>query len=265
MVNKEIQTAKQSAPEQRGNGRRGGRGVVREVVVSRTQQLSPHLKRVVLTGDSLSDFPEDQQGAYVKLRIDQGSEKLIMRSYTIQAFDPSTRELTLDFVVGQHVGPATDWADTVSVGQKVSIGGPGPRKMDCFGASTYLLVGDLTSINAVIAYANLIDSSATVHAFLDAPSSEDFLAIDWPKNVQVSWHLAEKGKHDSIVEAVKQMESLPVDTHVFIASEASVFRELRRFVRDNVGLPNEQLFASAYWKEGKDSDQLSMDKLQDTI
>lgn len=248
-----------------GSGGRAGKGVVREVTVSATEQLTPHLKRITLTGSALADFPDNQQGAYVKVRVEQDSEKVALRSYTIQGFDKKKQLLVLDFVVNLHEGPATNWASKVAVGDQVSFGGPGPRKMDSFDASTYLLVGDLTSVNAVIAYAKFIQSKATVYAFIEAPSTDDFIEIEWPANVQAHWYLSEKGVHDAIINAVKDIKALPADTHVFIASEAGVFRELRAYMRDELKLPGDQLFASAYWKQGKDSDQLSVEKRQDTI
>ena len=49
--------------------------------VSQVIDLSPHLRRIVVTGDSLNDFPIDQEGSYVKVVIEKEGE-VVMRLYT---------------------------------------------------------------------------------------------------------------------------------------------------------------------------------------
>ncbi|BCE01082.1 siderophore-interacting protein [Marinicellulosiphila megalodicopiae] len=91
---------------------------MRMTQVSRIENLSQHMTRIVLTGDELSDFPVAQEGAHVKLIFPTSGQskpkfnlltgKKNMRSYTIRAFDPHTKELAIDFAVNDHQGLASN-------------------------------------------------------------------------------------------------------------------------------------------------------------
>lgn len=72
--------------------------------VVRIEELSPHMRRIVLSGSDLQDFPAGQEGNYVKAifpRLGETTPKLglsigfkkWMRSYTIRAFDEVAKEL----------------------------------------------------------------------------------------------------------------------------------------------------------------------------
>ena len=78
--------------------------------VLRIEDLSPHMRRIVVGSEDLEGFPSGQEGAHVKAIFPRPGEskpklglafgaKKWMRSYTIRAFDGSTKELTLDFAV----------------------------------------------------------------------------------------------------------------------------------------------------------------------
>ncbi|MCT8986853.1 siderophore-interacting protein [Shewanella phaeophyticola] len=88
---------------------------VRVTHICNITDISPYLRRIVLGGEQLADFPANQQGAYVKVLFPQageielntqvsGSNAAIKRSYTIRDFDAEQRLLSLDFVINKHRG-----------------------------------------------------------------------------------------------------------------------------------------------------------------
>lgn len=83
-----------------------------------------------------------------------------MRSYTIRHVDEHTGALTLDFVINMHQGPATNWAKEARVGDEVGIAGPGPKKLDNYEHPHYILLGDLTSVNAIKSYVQHLPKNA---------------------------------------------------------------------------------------------------------
>ncbi|MFD6620130.1 siderophore-interacting protein, partial [Streptomyces albidoflavus] len=88
----------------------------RSAQVVRTERLTPHMQRVVLGGEGLADLPElEYTDHYVKLLfapegatlpepldMERVREELprdqwpVTRTYTVRAWNPETRELTLD-------------------------------------------------------------------------------------------------------------------------------------------------------------------------
>ncbi len=89
--------------------------------VVRTEQVTPHLTRVVLGGDGFDTFtPNDSTDAYVKivfvpdgldvaalpqpLTLDSfktlpAEKQPPVRTYTVRRVDPARREIAIDFVV----------------------------------------------------------------------------------------------------------------------------------------------------------------------
>jgi NADPH-dependent ferric siderophore reductase len=95
----------------------------RELQVVRVNDVTPHLRAVTFTGESLADFVSPSFDDHVKLFIDTGAEEPARRDYTPRSFDNTKRELTLEFVLHGD-GPAAGWASQAAPGQRVRIGGP---------------------------------------------------------------------------------------------------------------------------------------------
>ena len=92
---------------------------LRNLEVVGCSMLGPHMKRITLGGESLSDFPEDQESGYVKVLFEKDPESdtstnqkdsFLMRSYTIRSYRASSQELDLDFLLHGDTGPASRWA-----------------------------------------------------------------------------------------------------------------------------------------------------------
>jgi len=120
----------------------------RNLTVIETSRPTPHMIRVILAGQDLADFPEDQESGYVKVVVER-DDKPVMRSYTIRAFDKLQRHLTLDFVDHGDAGPASAWANRAAPGTALAIHGPGPTKLVDTNADWFLLAGDMTALPAI--------------------------------------------------------------------------------------------------------------------
>src|SRR5918997_6773038 len=113
--------------------------------VVETAQLTPHLTRVVVSGDDLAGFVAGEfTDHYVKLQLpppgasysapfDMEDVKARLpreqwprvRTYSVRAFDEHTRRLTIDFVVHGDAGVAGPWAAVARPGDRLQLLGPG--------------------------------------------------------------------------------------------------------------------------------------------
>ncbi|MGF1759901.1 siderophore-interacting protein [Photobacterium sagamiensis] len=248
--------------------------VVRLTQVSQVIDLSPNLRRIVLTGDELVGFPEDQQGAHVKVLLPDAGETMpnmkvmgegaaVKRSYTIRYYDKAANEIGLDFVVNRHQGPATQWACQAKVGDYLGIAGPGPRKLTNFDADTYLLVGDLTSVNAVNAYAQSIPETAKGYVIVEVPTREDILPIECADNVSVQWVIVNEqteNQREALLNAVSALPVVPCNTEVFLGLEARQIRTIKNYLLEEREIERCCVHATGYWKKGVDADRFSADK-----
>ena len=123
----------------------------RTVAIHQIINLSPNIRRIIFSGESLNNFPENYETAHVKIIVLKESEfqnftfspkeKSRMRSYTIKKFNTKKQKLTIDFVINEHKGLITDWATNAKIGDHVAIGGPGVIKYKNLNAKWHLLIG----------------------------------------------------------------------------------------------------------------------------
>lgn len=238
-----------------------------------SQQLSPHLQRIIVGGEDLHDFPLKQDGVHVKAILSPDGQPLnennrqsaIKRSYTIREFDAANKHLVLDFVINRHSGPATDWARNAKIGDYLGIGGPGERKLTNFAAHSYLLVGDITAVNAVNGYAKFISPDAQLVAVVSVPTRGDVIAMDAGEHLHVHWHIEDETDL-SLSEFVQPLIGLLAkDSEVFLGLEATQIRSLKSLLLHELGFSRLNIHATGYWKKGMDADRFGADKKRNPL
>ncbi|MFE1437687.1 siderophore-interacting protein [Streptomyces sp. NPDC058739] len=241
--------------------------------VVRTERLTPHLQRVVLGGDGLAEFSVGTHtDHYVKLlfpaegvtypepydlqRIREEFPREqwpVTRTYTVRAWDPEARELTLDFVVHGDEGLAGPWAIRVRPGATVRFLGPGGAYAPDPTADWHLLVGDESALPAIAAALEALPDDAEVRAFVEIAGPGEELKIDTA--AEVAWlHRGGRRIGEALVEAVHTLDWPEGRVHAFVHGEASWVKQLRHLLRVERGIPREDLSISGYWRLGHDED-----------
>ncbi|MFG2619751.1 siderophore-interacting protein [Streptomyces sp. NPDC048507] len=241
-------------------------------VVVRTERLTPHMVRIVLGGDGLADFGAGvYTDHYVKLlfapegvryaepwdleRIRSAHHREAwprQRAYTVRAWDPSLRELTLDFVVHGDEGLAGPWAARVQPGELVHFLGPGGSYAPEPMAGWHLLAGDESALPAIAAAMERMPAGARVHAFVEIDGPADEQKIATPDGIAPVWlHRGDRPVGAALVEAVTSMEFPSADVHAFVHGEAGFVKDLRRHLRLDRGVARERLSISGYWRQGE--------------
>ncbi|MGW3194911.1 siderophore-interacting protein [Streptomyces sp. NPDC001118] len=245
----------------------------RTAQVIRTERLTPNMRRVVLGGEGLAGFAADTcTDHYVKLLFGPAGvtypepfdlERIraefpreqwpVTRTYTVRAWDPEHRELTLDFVVHGDEGLAGPWAARVQPGETVRFMGPGGAYTPDPAADWHLLAGDESALPAIARSLEALPAGARAHAFVEVAGPEEEQKID--SDVEVVWlHRGDRPVGAALVEAVRALEFPPGRVHAFVHGEASWVKELRRLLRVERDIPREDLSISGYWRLGHDED-----------
>lgn len=241
---------------------------VRRATVISTTAIAPHLKRLVVGSDEFHDFPADQQGAYVKVLLPHAGQDEVeidlkagepapKRSYTIRAIDTINHTITLDFVVNQHRGIATDWAKQAKPGDKLAIAGPGPKKLDDFSQSQYLMIADLTSVNAINGYLQQLPATADVDVIIHVADAQDVIELDTIKahsKHTINWLITMQPQIDVVDQASVLLNQYTQKPLIFMALEAAIVRTIKDLAIDKYAIPREKIVCSAYWKQGVDAD-----------
>ncbi|AJE39854.1 siderophore-interacting protein [Streptomyces nodosus] len=241
--------------------------------VIRTQRLSPHMQRVVLGGEGLAGFTAGAcTDHYVKLLFPAGGADYpepfdlqrireefpreqwpVTRTYTVRAWDPEHRELTLDFVIHGDEGLAGPWALRVQPGETVRFLGPGGAYAPDADADWHLLAGDESALPAIAAALEALPEGAEAYAFVEVSGPEEEQKIDTA--VEVVWlHRGDRPVGEALVRAVRELEFPWGRVQAFVHGEAGSVKELRRLLRVELQLPREDLSISGYWRLGHNED-----------
>jgi len=238
----------------------------RELTVLQRNRITPSLQRVTLGGPGLDGFPAGQEGGYLKLFLGEGENgKPIVRTYTIR--DQRKNELDIDFALhgGEAAGPATKWSLTAEPGSTIAVGGPGAAKPLPDGHDFYLIAGDMTALPAIGVNLAALSPDARGLAAIEIQNEADKLALAKPDGVEIRWLVnPEPGSRPSLLSDALRGLPLPEGRLAgWAACEFSSMRNLRAFLRDELGLRGPSLYISSYWKAGLVEDDHKVAKRED--
>ncbi|BBY78091.1 siderophore-interacting protein [Mycolicibacterium parafortuitum] len=253
--------------------------------VVRTEQLTPHVIRVVLGGKGFDTFtPNGHTDAYVKLvfvddDIDVSTleqpltldsfntlpqhQRPTVRTYTVRKADAERREITIDFVVHGEHGVAGPWAASATPGRRLFVMGPSGAYSPRPDADWHLFAGDESAVPAISAALEALPANAIGKVFIEVAGPEDQIDLTAPDGVEVSWIyrggradlVPEEfaGDHAPLIDAVKQAPWLPGQVQVFIHGEAqAVMHNLRPYIRKERGVDATWASSiSGYWRRGR--------------
>ena len=255
-------------------GRRNPRLTVAQV--HRVEQLTPHMRRIVLGGPGLADFAAGEcTDHYVKLQfpvegvaypepfdLQRIREELPrehwprIRTYTVRRWDAESRELTIDVVVHGDEGVAGPWSTRVQPGDDVRFAGPGGAYAPDPDADWHLFAGDESAIPAIAASVERLSPGARAYVFIEVSGPEEEQKLETSGDATVTWlHRGDARVGEPLVQAVTELEFPPGRVHAFVHGEAGFVKELRRVLFKERGVPRDQVSISGYWRLGHDEDR----------
>ncbi|MCB1389627.1 MAG: siderophore-interacting protein [Rhodobacteraceae bacterium] len=225
----------------------------RLLTVESVEDLTPHMRRVVLGGSDLDGFVSLAPDDHIKLILDTGGDKPEMRDYTPRAFDPTARRLTVDFAL-HDAGPATAWALAAAPGDTITVGGPRGSAVVAPVFDWWLLIADETGLPAMGRWVEELAAGAVVMTLGAVPGTADeqvFATAAAHRPVWVHRPVAAAADPVPLLEAARAL-SLPTGKgFVWIAAEARVARALRDHFEAERGHPRAWIKAAGYWIEGQ--------------
>jgi NADPH-dependent ferric siderophore reductase len=252
--------------------------------VMRTEQLTPHLTRVVLGGNGFDTFtPNESTDAYVKIVFVGGidvdalpqpltldsfkdlpaGQQPTVRTYTVRRVDTERREIAIDFVVHGDNGVAGPWAASAIPGQPAYLTSPNGAYAPDPAADWHLLAGDEAAVPAISVALEALPDNAIGKVFIEVGGPDDEIPLKKPDGVEVRWiHRGGRadlvpedraGDHAPLIAAVKDADWLPGQVQVFIHGEAqAVMHNLRPYIRKERGVDAKWANSiSGYWRRGR--------------
>lgn len=256
-----------------------------DLVVSRTEWLTPHLVRVVAGGPGFDAFEDNgftdkyvkiafpnalPGGAWPEGPVDLGALKEslpreqwpVSRTYTVRSFDAAARELAIDFVVHGDEGIAGPWAAAAKPGDRLVATGPGGGYFPDPKAKWHLFAGDESALPAIAAALESLPEDAKGVAFLEIGSAADAPELTAPEGIDIRW-LSRDGERAGetlvLAEAIAEAEWPAGSPSVFAHGERGAMKELRAVFKQR-DLSRKQLSLSGYWAHGRAEDQFQAEK-----
>ncbi|RDJ08994.1 siderophore-interacting protein [Rhizobium grahamii] len=223
----------------------------RSLTVAEVTDITPGMRRIVLTGDDLADFVSLAPDDHVKVFV-PALEGEARRDYTPRRYDNDARTLTIDFAL-HEAGPVTQWAIEASVGDTLAIGGPRGSAVVSSSVTQWLLIGDETALPAMGRRIEESDVGIVITAIAAVAGQAERQIFETKADLHMHW--AERSSSDAtdagpLLSILRGVDIRP-ETFVWVAAEASVTRAIRAYLVTERGYPLHWIKASGYWVKGK--------------
>lgn len=257
--------------------------VLRRVEVARVVDISPNMRRVTLTGDELTAgrmgagferpaFRSEGFDDHVKLvvppiegelpHIGTQEEKRFAwnpeafphtRDYTVRSWDPQANTFDVDFVRHDH-GVAAAWAFHVQPGDPIHFAGPKSCALRNDDAEWHLLVGDETALPAIGRWLEEAPAGTRGHVIVEIPTEADRQDIPTKADVTIDWLVRADmpaGASTQLFDTVRQVSIPDTRVYAWVGGEAMTIAPIRRHLRNDRGLPKEDVEVVGYWRRPK--------------
>jgi len=253
--------------------------------VVRTEQLSPHMVRIVVGGPGFASFvPKDFTDMYVKILFPHPDapaidavelaalrEQLpreqwpVTRTYTVRWVDVPAQELAIDFVVHGDEGLAGPWAARAVAGDSITFSGPGGAYSPDPDADWHLFAGDDAALPAIAAAVETLPETATGYAYVEVDTPADIQEFRTPAGLSVVWLFREgatPAASSLLMDAVANSPWPEGRVSVFAHGEREYMKGLRDILFKQRGLERAQVSLSGYWAYGRTEDFFQAEKKQ---
>ena len=251
---------------------------LRVLKVRSIRDLTPRMRRISFKGHDLARYAAPDQIHCRLLFQEKGiaehqwphlndngrivwpdAGKLTSRIYTIRHIDPAVGTLDIDFVLHGGTGPGTSWAKAAAPGVVVGILGPAAHGSK--PANWYLLAGDETGLPGIARILEGLPASAKGVALIEVADASEEQEIDRPSGLEIRWlHRdgAAPGTTTLLADALRAL-AFPADHDAFfcwIGAEFSAFRDMRAYLRTEIGLPASRVIAFSHWRRGMSEEDI---------
>lgn len=242
-----------------------------------TRRITSHMQRVRLAGDDLLRFsglanlhckllipPQGVEPSWPYLDArgsfcwPQGPGKPAVRKYTIRAIDVEAGWLDIDLVLHEDGGPGSQWAENAKVGDVIGVVGPGGRGVAT--ADWVLLAGDETALPAIARALETLPASTRGVALIETDGPDQYQQLDGPPGLAIHWLFrggAAAGTTTLLIDAVRatpRPEATDGSVFVWAGCEFAAFKEIRSYVRKELGIAPEHHLVTSYWRRGLTED-----------
>lgn len=185
------------------------------------------------------------------------------RIYTVRSFDAASAQFCYDIVRHAHASPMMLWCAALRVGSVFELTGPRPQlNLDGTAQRRIALFADDTGMPALHAMLACWPAGASGIGWVATDDAAAFAELPHMEGLQLqriaSSQVAPHGALAAQAFALPQ----PGDYLVWGAGERDEMRAIRQYLRQNAGLPANQVRVAGYWKRGVSNTEIDLRRRQ---
>lgn len=229
-----------------------------EAEVTNRIQLTPAMTRIELGGAGLNSFVSSgysDEWVYLKFPVHETSEiptKTLSRAYTVRKWLPQSGVMYIDFAAHED-GVAAQWAMSARPGTTIPMSEPFGRFKREKTFPWVLLIADVTGLPAVGRILEELPSNVVVTAHIELPDMADRQVLTSTAQLSLYWHdtFGKCGSHSDLYRIAKSAILQDHSGYIWIAGEATMASQSRKYFRDILGFDKERIDAIGYWINGQ--------------
>jgi NADPH-dependent ferric siderophore reductase len=237
----------------------------RLVTVSRIETLSPLMRRVVFSGESLAGFGPAKPGAHIKLMFGEfsksdaanislsvGDFRSKMRTYTPRYFDEQRLELSVDFLL-HGSGLASEWVSQAQIGDSLHIGGPGGGADVDPSLKAAVIMVDETAMPMAGMILDALPTMCRVSLVCEVVDSAEQRQLSHRMPNEIRWLIRNESqsKPGELLLLAAQEIQLEQDAHWWVACESAAMREIKGHLVSVRCMERARLTSRGYWQLGQ--------------
>lgn len=263
--------------------------LLRATVIGATA-LTPGMVRIVFgglgafTSAGIGDeylrlhFPVPATGEFVLPEVDpnatngrgwiypEGREPSPCQPYTVRRFDARRGEMTIDFVVHEG-GIASDWAQSAKSGDVLYVGESRGLYEPPAHTDWQIFVTDATGLPALGRLVENLPAHVRATAIVEVADPSHEQQIESAADVEFVWlHGTGNGiAASALPEAIRRLSIPEGSGYVWVAGESGMLRDIRKYLRHDLGLPADAYKVIGYWTYKAEEWRARYDALDETI
>lgn len=232
-----------------------------------TEMVAPGMRQLTVRG-GLEAFQSPGWDAFVYVMTPPDGMEALPSDFTMASFrsweaDPKPggayytirrareNELDLWFVLHGDEGAVSRWAAAAEPGARLALWGPRVAFDPPPGTRRFLLIGDETAQPAIAAIVDGLDDDCEVRTLLETQCETTAAPVPARAPGANRWCYrgeAAPGTSESLLHAVMTETIDPEGLYVFGAAATRRIAEIRRFLKQERGVPNARMHLTGYWR-----------------
>jgi NADPH-dependent ferric siderophore reductase len=218
---------------------------------------------VLLPPPGRAELPIDESFRWSEYYAMAEQDRPVGAYYTVRRFDPEAGELDCDVLRHEPAGHVSRWAPTVNPGAPAALWGPRTGWHPPPDTTDYLLIADETGIPAVCAIIEQRAPGTAARVMLEVANSDHHVPLPSGTGIDVTW-VHRDGREagtttDLLVDAVRATSRPRATTYAWGGAESRAVTAVRRYLRNDVGLPRERVSMTGYWRHASHAGDLPDD------